>query len=173
VGLDSYLSLKRQDYGGARLRNKGMINMSKGKFDWNEIFQRLDCEKYNPKGKTFEEGLHCYTIIVHYLNLLGYNFNFNKHIIGDLTQDNINEKWKEDPARVVNLCLEYFSSISREVPITQMKLGDVLIVQINKNIIPTIYCGGNKIFTMLEQGTVRLNLNKFKILSCHRVDKNE
>lgn len=147
--------------------------MSKGKFDWNEIFQQLDCDNYNPKGTTFEEGLHCYTIIVHYLNLLGYDFNFNDHIIGDLTQDNINEKWKENPKRVVDLCLKYFSSISREVKLTEIKVGDVLIVEIRGDILPSIYCGNGKVFMMLEQGTVRMPLHRFKVLSCHRADKNE
>ena len=141
------------------------------KHNWNEIFRALDCDDYNPQGQTFDEGLHCFTIILHFLQLTGHDVKFEDDLLGGLTQENINEKWKEDNRSVIDLCIEYFAPIVKQIDIGKINIGDILIVQVldlHKRLIPVIYCGNGKVFTMTETGTVRIPLHRCKIISAHR-----
>jgi hypothetical protein len=110
-------------------------------------------------------------LILHFLQLTGHDVKFEDNLLGGLTQENINEKWKADNKSVIDLCLEYFAPISRQIKLGEINIGDVLIVQIldlHRRLIPVIYSGNGKVFTMTEAGTIRIPLHRCNIISAHR-----
>lgn len=140
----------------------------KPKFNWTEIFSQLECDKYNPQGKTIEEGLHCFTLILQYLKITGHDVSFENELLDGYTHQNINERWNQDQLAAIKMCERYFAPVVHKISISDLKVGDMMVVQARNRYIPGIYCGNGKLFTMLEEGTVRINLALTKIVSVFR-----
>ena len=139
------------------------------KHNWNEIFKQLDCDNYNPKGQTFDEGLNCFTLMLHFLQLTGHDVKFEDNIIGELTQDNIRDLWLKDNRGVIDLCIEYFTPIVNEIQLGEINIGDILIVRdIHRCVVPVIYVGNGKVFTITTTGTIRIPLHRCDVISAHR-----
>lgn len=141
--------------------------MSK-KHNWNKIFKELDCDTYNPKGTTFDGGLNCFTFLLHFLILTGHDVKFEENLLDGYTQDNIQAKWKEDNKAAIDMCVKYFDGIVREISLGELKVGDILLIEIDGNLAPVIYTGNGKALTMLKEGSVRIPLHRTKIISVHR-----
>jgi len=143
----------------------------------SDILDSFNGVKWNNKGVKKEEGLHCLTLIILYLNELGADIPIERGavIIGEYTYDNINEKFHQNNKKTVDDMIEYLSRWVKEIPTSNIQFGDLIVIEeIDTSILsPAIYVGNGKILGMEEYGVFNITLgSKFIIKRVFRREGN-
>ena len=139
----------------------------KPKFKWLDIFNAINCETYNEKGKDFDEGLNCFSQIILFLKETGHEIG---ELPKDITWTNVVDKWREDDTRVVDIMKRYLKDVVMPISISELETGDIILIKDIKGErqMPSIYCGNGRVFTMSERGAVKLRLSLHEITGVYR-----
>lgn len=135
-----------------------------------KLTNKYTTSKYNPIGKSTDEGFHCLTLVTDWMkNVLESDLEYGDKIVGDITWDNVNALYDENPDgiydEVEKALMEYVYIIS----INELRKGDLLCVKILKRKVPVVYVGMGKILLATPNGVKVMSLKKFKIIKAYRV----
>ena len=126
--------------------------------------------KYNPVGKSCEEGFHCLTLVTDWMkNVLNSELEYGDKIVGDITWDNVNALYEENPDDIYDKVEEALSEYMYVIPNNEIMKGDLLGIKIMKRSVPVVYVGMGKILLATPKGVKVMNLKNFEILRAYRV----
>ena len=132
-------------------------------------FSKLNKAEWNATGKTLDEGVNCFSLLVNFLNETGHNIPFDNLPEG-YTYENIKALWEEDDKKAVKVMTEYLLQWGYEKDKKDMRIGDILVLENNKGkYFPAIYGGNGKMVTMIaEHGCYHSKLANYKIHGVYR-----
>ena len=126
--------------------------------------------KYSLGSINKEQGLDCFSLIVHYINNFGYNVTTDDKYKG-YTLKNYGKRYSEDP-RIIYIGLEYISTILEEIEPGRARAGDILFAKI-ENIEPSfgIDGGNGNMIIVTESGVQPIEKRYYKVIRAFRCHK--
>ena len=106
----------------------------KNRLNLHQISSRLVGQKFAAGWKAYEagEGLDCFTLVIEYLRLRGYEITGNQEYLG-VKAKNYLRVYEESQVKGIGLVIGFFKSFLEKVKINYSLPGDILILK-NKKI---------------------------------------
>ena len=140
------------------------------KCNWNQILSKVQKTEYNKKGKTVNEGMNCFSMILNVFKDTKHNIPLDDEIYKDYTFQNIYQKWQENWRKTVADMTEYLQYWCSEIPNNKIKTGDVLLLEREDGKhFPAICAGSNKILAMFETGPFVAPITYYKLIKSYRM----
>lgn len=117
------------------------------------ILSRLIGAPYKLGGQSKDDGFDCLSFIVNANKERGLPI---PESYKGITLDSYADLWNKDRNEAKKILMDFIYDHTTETTFGYIEVGDIAIMAINKEVVPTFWCGNNKIAVMVNNIGARL-----------------